>query len=397
METERLLIELAFILAGAKVGGEICERLLKQPAVLGELVVGVILGKSLLGVVNPADPFLNQLAQIGAVLLLFEVGLQTDLNDLTKVGFAAVWLACVGVALPFIFGYMAAKGMGAPTAHAVFIGAVLTATSVGITARVLSDLNALHMSESRIVLGAAVVDDVIGLIILAVMSALVIHPTGKGLTAATVLVPTGLAIAFLVGALALGFWLTPPLLGIARRMTVRAALPVAAVVFCLAISAAAQWVGLAAIVGAFSAGLILARAEHRVHFEPQVHALADIFVPVFFVMMGALVQLDALNPMTPGGQKTLLFGFILFVIAAVTKVIAGWTVPRKQINRMLTGFGMMPRGEVGLIFASIGLSSHIITNEVYAAILFVVAATTFITPPLLKLSLKPHGKHCATS
>ena len=373
---ESILLPIALMLAFAKLGGELCERYLKQPAVLAEIVVGVLLGGSVLKWVNGNSITLQEIAEVGAVLLLFEVGLESDIDELFKVGKEALFVAIVGVIAPFMLGYFVAHGMGMPTIEAIFVGATLTATSVGITARVFSDLRTLHTREAKIVLGAAVADDVIGLVILAAVSGLAATHT---ISLASVSKTTGIALVFLIGAVVLGLKATPLLLKWARAMKTRAAVSSAAVVLCLLTAVVAQLSGLAPIVGAFACGLVLAKTEHKVHFDEKVRSIADLFVPVFFVMMGARMNLQSLTPQTMG------VGAMLLVVAIVGKVLAGLLLPAKNIGRWIIAVGMIPRGEVGLIFASIGLTTKVIDEPLYASIVFVVIVTTFMTPPLLKL------------
>jgi len=376
---ESVLLPIALMLAFAKLGGELCERYLKQPAVLAEIVVGVLLGGSFLGWVNGNNITLQEIAEVGAVLLLFEVGLESDIDELFKVGKEALWVAIVGVIAPFVLGYLVAHSMGLPSIESIFVGATLTATSVGITARVFSDLRTLHTREAKIVLGAAVADDVIGLVILAAVSGLA---ATKTISIASVSKTTGIALLFLVGAVVLGLKATPLLLKWARAMKTRAAVSSAAVVLCLLTAVVAQFSGLAPIVGAFACGLVLAKTEDKVHFDEKVRSIADLFVPVFFVMMGARMNLQSLTPQTIG------VGALLLIVAIVGKVIAGLSLPSKRIGRWIIAVGMIPRGEVGLIFASIGLSTKVINEGLYASIVFVVIVTTFMTPPLLKLVAK---------
>lgn len=390
MMGEHLLLQLAIILALAKVAGELCERWLGQPAVVGEIGVGVLAGTSLLRWVNGADPVLGQLAEIGAILLLFEIGLECDLAELRRAGGQAMWVACVGVILPMAFGYATALALGMPPTEALFVGAVLTATSVGITARVFADLHILGMHEAQIVLGAAVIDDVIGLVILAAMSGLA---AAGAVSIGSIGRVAGMAVVFLVGALTLGMWATPFILRCAERMRTRSAIFVAAMVLCLVASSLAEAVRLAPIVGAFAAGLVLAKAEHRVHFEARIRAIADVFVPVFFVMMGARVDLSAFAVGTPAGRAHLAGGLALVAVAAAGKVLGGLTVPGRGVRRWLVGVGMIPRGEVGLIFARVGQAAGIIDAAVYADAVFVVLCTTLMTPPLLKaLAGRPDTK-----
>lgn len=372
-----VLLPIALMLAAAKLSGEFFERVFRQPAVLAEILVGVVLGPSVLRWVNGNDPTLSNMAEIGAVLLLFEIGLECNLDDLLRVGREALWTAILGVTLPLIFGFLAARSIGLPIPQAVFVGAALTATSVGITARVFADINALHIREAKIVLGAAVADDVIGLIVLASVSGLA---SGDAVSLWTISRTTMIALGFLVGALILGIWATPWLLKAARAMRTRAAASSAAVVLCLLTSVVSALSGLAPIVGAFAAGLVLAKTDDKIHFEEKVRSIADLFVPLFFVIMGARMQLSALT------LSVLAVGALLMVVAVAGKVIAGLSVPTQGLDRWIVAVGMIPRGEVGLIFANIGMEKKILSEGLYGAIILVVIVTTFITPPLLKLS-----------
>lgn len=383
---ESILLPLALSLAAAKLLGELCERYLGQPAVLAEIVAGVILGKSLLGWVDGDNHVLQEIAEIGAVLLLFEVGLDSDISELFKVGKEAMWVAVVGVVAPFALGFVAAEALGHKPIESMFIGAALTATSVGITARVFTDLKTLHTREAKIVLGAAIADDVIGLLILAAMTGLATAATVNFMAIGR---STGIALAFLAGAIVLGLKATPILLRWARAMRTRAAVSSAAVVLCLLTAVLAKFAGLAAIVGAFACGLVLAKTENKIHFDEKVRSIADIFVPVFFVIMGARMDLRTVTP------DVLAIGGILFVCAVIGKILGGYTLPGKGFNRSIIAVGMIPRGEVGLIFASIGLTNKIIDKGIYATIVFVVIATTFVTPPLLKLTARKHVEPAA--
>jgi len=384
MGIPELLVQLVLVLAVAKLGSELAERL-GQPPVLGELIGGMLAGAGWFHWLRPHDVTLHALAEIGAILLLFEVGLESDLGALLRVGPAALWVAVAGVVLPFGLGYGVAALFGLPKLAALFVGAALTATSVGITARVFGDLGVLSRRESRIVLGAAVADDVIGLIILAVISGL----AGKGsLSLGEIAGVIGVAFAFLVGSILIGQRCAAPMLHAARRMRSRGTLCSAAIAFCFALSALAALAGLAPIVGAFAAGLVLARTEHRVPIEPLVKPLADLFIPVFFVMMGAATDLSVLSPATPDGRAALGLGAALAVVAVIGKVIGGLTCPGRGIDRWVVGIAMIPRGEVGLIFAGLGRQQGILTPSLYAAVLAVVLVSTLVTPPALKRRLQ---------
>lgn len=384
MEFSGIILTLFFILIAAKIGGEIAEYF-KQPAVLGELLAGVVVGASGFGLVKGND-FIGILAQIGAIVLLFEAGITSEYESFMKVKGWAFVVACVGVFCPFVLGYFVSLFYGLKIMEAVFVGAALTATSVGITVRVFQDLGRIKSKESQIVIGAAVIDDIIGLIILAV----VVGVSSSGsVSIANILRITGLAAAFLTGALLLGNFAAPFLLKFVHQMRVRGVLFVFSFAFCLLMAFFSQAAGLAPIVGAFAAGLVLSRTEHQEQVESQVKPVADIFTPIFFIMMGAVVNIRLFNPFNPANHAILLFAFWLFIAAAVGKIISGFAV-RDKVNKLLIGVGMVPRGEVGLIFAAYGLSHNIISQPLYVAVLAMVILTTFVTPPALKLILARH-------
>jgi len=289
-----------------------------------------------------------------------------------------------------VLGFGVSVLLGQPTMTAAFIGATLTATSVGITARVMKDLNILRWGESQIVLGAAVVDDVIGLLILAVFSGLVQGETLSVWQIGKVLV---LALVFLAGALTVGLKASHVLLKVAEQMRARAALVTAALVFCFLLAALAQLVGLAPIVGAFSAGLVLARTEHRIRITERAGAIADMLVPIFFVMMGAQMNLRAIDVTTPAGLSIVGLAALLIVVAILGKLASGLAVWRTRMRPWLVGVGMVPRGEVGLIFATIGLQQKVFDITVYTAVLILVMVTTLVTPPWLRALARRYGAH----
>jgi len=373
-----------------KFAGEAFERI-RQPAVMGELVAGIVLGAGLLNVIptapgDPLTPVFRLLAQVGVVVLLFEIGLETDLKAMLRDGPAAGAVALVGVAIPFVLGFVYWRSTASdPPATAVFVGAALTATSVGITARVLKDLRVLESLEARLILGAAVIDDVLGLVILGVVSALA---AGAAFTLPGVLRVLGVAVVFLFLALWIGLRLAPRLFGLVERMQVRGVLLVSAFVFLLLLCVLAERVGTALIIGAFAAGLILSETNQVRVIEERIRPVADVFTPIFFLSIGAAVDLRVWNPFVAENHETLAIAGVLFVIAVIGKVASGWAVPWRRFNRRAVGIGMAPRGEVGLIFAQIGLGAGILSNRLFSAILFVVVATTLVTPPLLKWALK---------
>jgi Kef-type K+ transport system membrane component KefB len=319
-------------------------------------------------------------AGLGVVLLLFETGIGSDLGRLLSLGPVSLAVATVGVALPFAFGYAAMSLLGHGRPAAVFVGAALTATSVGITARVLADIGKLETHEAQIVLGAAVIDDVMGLIILsAVQGSATARGFSWGATARTTL----LACAFLAAALYAGPALSTRLVRVVETMRVRGVLIVSAVCFAFAMALLAHALGTALIVGAFTAGILLARTDRKVDIDGALKPISDIFVPVFFVMVGAKVSLGAFNPAVPGNWPMLGLAGLLIVLAVLGKVASGWAAWGQGLNRLGIGIGMIPRGEVGLIFAQIGLSSGVIDTSLYTAIVGTVVVTTFIAPPLL--------------
>lgn len=378
MELRELLIGLIIVWLAAKLAGEGLERA-GQPAVLGELLAGVLIGPGVLGLVHESV-ILHALAEIGVVILLFEVGLESDLGELLRAGLQSTLVALVGIACPFLLGFALATWWGKPTLVAVFIGATLTATSVGIAARVLSDLDRLQEASARVILGAAVLDDILGLVILAVVTGLVQTGSFSLATAGLILLK---ALVFLLIAIALGVRYTPTLLAWVGQAKARGSLIVYSVLFCVLLAAVAHWIGLATIIGAFAAGLILARTERRARIEEQIKPVADLFVPIFFVTIGMKVRPAMLNPFAP--DKGLALAGLLTAVAVLSKLTAGLGVYRRGVRRWRVGVGMIPRGEVGLIFAGIGLTNGVIEANLYAALVVMVMVTTFMVPPWLKM------------
>ena len=396
-----VVLALAVILVAAKFGGDLATRV-KQPAVLGELMVGVVLGNvSLLGL-NVFEPiatntFLDMFSRVGVIILLFEVGLESTVDQMLKVGLSALLVACVGVVTPFALGYFVTRALlpDHSTYVALFIGATLTATSVGITARVLKDLEKSQTPEARIVLGAAVIDDVLGLVILAVVTGIIAAADRGGeLAMSEVALTLGKAIGFLVGSLVLGVWLSPRLFHLASRLRARMVLLAFGLGFCFALAWLADFIGLAPIVGAFAAGLILEdvhfkdfkeKDEHTL--EELVHPISYFLVPVFFVLMG--MRTDLKSFLAPG---VLSLAAALCVVAIAGKLVAGVGALGKGLDRLSIGVGMIPRGEVGLIFASIGSQlmvkgERVVDPQIFSAVVVMVIVTTMVTPPVLKWSL----------
>jgi Kef-type K+ transport system membrane component KefB len=377
MEFRDLLLGLVLVWLAAKAAGEALERI-GQTAVLGELLAGVLIGPGVLGLVHDSE-VLHALAELGVLILLFEVGLESDPGELLRAGPQATLVALVGVAAPFAAGYGVMTGLGHSALVAVFVGATLTATSVGITARVLRDLGRLQDPAAKVVLGAAVVDDVLGLIILAVVTG--VAQTG-GVSMGAIGLLSGKAFGFLLVAIVVGIRLAPALVRWIGRLQARGTLIVYSVVFAVALAAVADLMGLATIIGAFAAGLILATTERRAHIEERIKPVADLLVPVFFVTVGMKVEPAMLNPFAAGSQ----FGIaaLITVVAVASKLAAGLVVYQRGVRRWPVAVGMVPRGEVGLIFAGTGLSAGVIAGDLYSALIVVVMATTFAAPPWLK-------------
>jgi len=382
------LLAFATALLGAKLLGELVERI-GQPAVLGELLAGVILGASVLGWV-PLSEGLLLLAEIGVVLLLFEVGLETDLTELLKVGGPALAVAVLGMVLPFAGGYLLSLAAGLPPVTRIFVGAALTATSIGITARVLTELKMLDTREGRIVLGAAVVDDVLGLVVLAVVSQIA---AGGAIGAGSVVRASALALGFCVVAIVVGVPLGRRLIRVVSRANARGFLVGASVCFALLMAVAAKKAGSAEIVGAFACGLILARTNRRHDIDEALKPVVDIFAPIFFVSVGAQVDVRLLNPLDTSNRPALLLALGLTAVGFAGKFAAGFVAGR-GVGHAFVGAGMVPRGEVGLVFAAVGRAAGALAPSVFAAVIVTVMATTFLAPPLLK-AFRP--KHRATA
>lgn len=389
MDIGHFLLSLIAIFAAAKVFGEIAERF-GQPAVLGELLGGVAVGVSGLHLVDPHDTTIHLLSELGVIILLFLIGLETDLKKLISAGGPASAVAIVGVALPFAFGAGAGHLLGYSAMVSIFLGASLTATSVGITARVLSDLGHLQDDESQIILGAAVVDDVIGLVILTLVST---FAGGGDLSVMSVAHVILIAFGFVIAAIVIGSYLAPALIRAIVAIDVARGLFFASMMFAFLLAFLAQKVGSAVIIGAFAAGLVLARTEKAKQIEREVHDIGQFFIPIFFVVVGAAVDLRSLNPFRAETRQFLLIGFVLTLVGVVGKVAAGFVVTRKGIKRTVVGVGMIPRGEVGLIFAQIGLSAKLLSAGLYSAVALMVMLTTLMTPPMLRalLGSEPAG------
>ena len=380
----QILTQIFLMFTSAKLLAVVGERV-KIPAVISEIVAGILIGPHLLGLVK-AEEWTLALAELGAIVLLFDVGLDQKLTDLMKVGWTVLLVAVVGVVVPFFLGFGLLELTEHSRIEAIFMGAAMVATSVGITARVLQELGVLKTVVATVILGAAVIDDILGMIVLAVVSSL-----SEGVNYVQIGSVTALAV---------GFTLFIVLVGrrVMRRVTPRVQRFAAgdpyfalAMVICLGLGVAADKIGIAAIVGAFLAGLVFSEEELTPRLKTNIHALREFLVPFFFVAMGMQMDLAVL-----ARKEILLLAGLVTLLAILGKLVGcglgayrlGW---RSAIQ---VGVGMVPRGEVGIIVASIGLGLHTISNEIYAVVIIMVLVTTLIAPPALKLLFvekKPAG------
>ena len=373
-EASAFLLALVATIFATAVMGHAAQRI-GQPAVLGELLAGVLLGGSLLGVLDPTTPAVQAFAEIGVLILLFEIGMHTDLRALRAVGSAALAVAAAGVIVPFVSGYVAMRAMGVPTLPSLVCGAALTATSVGISARVLSDLGLLETPDGQVVLGAAVIDDVIGLIILAVIAGLA---GGDAISAGGVAKVTAVAVGFVAATLLVGARALPPLLRFAVKLESASAIGMIGLAVALLLAWLADVAGSAMIIGAFAAGVVLHPTPQRAQIEEKVKTLGYLFVPIFFASVGASVELRALFD-----PQALRIGGVLLLLGIAGKIVAGYAAPWHAGNKLLIGVAMVPRGEVGLIFAQLGLAAAAITAGEFGAVMLMVLGTTLVTPPAL--------------
>ncbi|NJM72001.1 MAG: cation:proton antiporter [Scytonema sp. RU_4_4] len=414
-----VLLSLVIIYLASKLGGELSKRL-NFPPVLGELVSGVVIGVSALhllmfsesgaqasdsaimsvlqfifdlspdsvtSIFHSQSEVISVLAELGVIILLFEIGLESDLRQLKEVGYQATIVAVVGVSVPFTAGTIGLMMLfHVPVIPAIFAGAALTATSIGITSKVLSELGRLKSKEGQIIVGAAVIDDVLGIIVLAVVASLA--KTGE-VDILNVVYLIFSASIFLLGSILLGKFFNKTFVAIADKLQTRGQLVIPALIFAFFMAFIANAIHLEAILGAFAAGLVLDETDKRKELDQQVVPIADILVPIFFVAVGARADLGVLNPTNADNQTGLIIAIFLIVVAIVGKVVTGWTVfGQPQLNRLAIGVGMIPRGEVGLVFAGIGSASGVLDKPLEAAIITMVILTTFLAPPLLRFAFK---------
>lgn len=376
---------LPICLVTAKLLGTVARRW-GLPSVVGEIGAGVVLGPSLFGIVElpgheaDGDP-LFALAQIGLCVLLFRVGLETEFGTLRRVAGPATSLAVVGMLAPFFLGWLVASAWGVSTLPALFIGATLTATSIGVTASVLEELDASSSRIAALILGAAVVDDVIGLVLLAALIGIGSAQNGVG---AEIVIATAQAVGFLLAAIWLGRPLTQLTLRLTRWTQSRSTLFVVVFSALLLTAWAAKIAGLEMIIGAYAAGLALARHPEREWLETELEPVIQLFTPLFFVLVGSSIAFETLAIGTPDGRLTLALAALLFVVAVIGKLVAPLAIRNLEVPRGAVGAALVPRGEVGLIFAQVGLSERVLTPDLFAALALVITATTLAGPVLLR-------------
>ncbi len=373
---EPFLLELFLIFVWAKVAGEIFERL-GLPAVLGEILAGIALGPYAARLVDPGATVLS-MAEVGAIFLLFTVGLETSPKELLRVGRVSLAVAVAGIVVPFVFGYVYIRFFRQHAAHeATFVAAAMVATSVGITARVMGDLRVLQTRVAKIILGAAVFDDILGMILLAVVAGLA---SATGIQWLQLALLAAEAIAFALFMIFLGPRLVRSIGPSVERMSTQNAPLILALALCLGLSVASERLGMAAIVGAFFAGLAFAEYSPQWNLQPRVNAINEFLAPFFFFTMGSRLDLRVFD-----GSVLLASGIVTLLAIASKLIGCGLPVLKEGWPSALkVGVGMTPRGEVALIVALVGLRMNWISQPVYGIVIFMTAVTTLLAPPLLR-------------
>jgi Kef-type K+ transport system membrane component KefB len=379
-DASNILLSLFVVFVAAQIGAEIAQRL-KQPGVVGEIAAGCLVGPSVLGWIQPSEA-LDVLAEIGVVLLLFSVGIETRLDDMKRVGRSAFLVGVLGVVVPFALGSLWAHGSGYDWVKSLFIAAAFVATSAGITARVLQELGALQREESRVILGAAVIDDILAMLLLGIVTAL---QSGTELRLSHLAIVLAEAVGFVV---VIGFvgthvmrrssqWLEAPINPLSPFTIVLA--------LCLGLAYLSTQFGLAAIIGAFLAGMIVSETRQRETLEHQTQPLLALMTPFFFVMTGAKVELAQLA--STDALRTLA---VITAIAVASKLIGGFlgALSLGKRSALVVGVGMIPRGEVGVVVASLGLAAGVFSPRTYALIVGMSLLTAIVTPPVLAILLR---------
>jgi len=373
----RVLLTLFVMFLAAKILAELFERL-RQPAVAGEILAGILIGPSLLALAAPSE-ITDLLAEIGVIFLLFTVGLETKPASIFKVGKRAAIVAVLGVVAPLFFGWLLMKAWGSSGIEAMFVGTAMVATSVGITARVLSGMGLLDAPTARIILGAAVIDDILGLLVLAMVSSAAAGSVNYLEIATT----AGLAIGFTAFVALVGAPVVTRVAPKVEQLRSGQGTFIFGLVLCLGLSVAASFIGVAAIIGAFLAGMTLAEvAENTPKMHRQMSGVTEFLVPFFLVNIGMKLSLEVFR-----SSSIILLCVLITLVAIATKLLGcGLGALNLGTRRAAqVGMGMVPRGEVGIIVAQIGLSLAVIGPEIYGVVLFMAVATTVIAPPFLKL------------
>jgi Kef-type K+ transport system membrane component KefB len=372
---DQLLLQLLAIFVSAKVVGELFERT-KLPSVLGEILAGAALGPYALAWITPSDT-IHSVAEIGAIFVLFSAGLETSPQDLIRVGRKALLVAVAGIVVPFVLGFAYMKWRSDTSSEAIFVGAAMVATSVGITARVLGDLHVLASRTAKIILGAAIFDDILGMVLLAIVAGLA---SGGRLEWVHLGVLTIEAAAFALFMIFAAPHIVRKIQPRMDRLSTQHAPLIVALGLCLFLSWLSVKIGIAAIIGAFFAGLMFADYAPRWNLLPRVGGITEFLAPFFFFSIGARLDVRLF------ADKVLVAAIVVSALAIVSKVIGcglplwreGWR------SAMQVGVGMMPRGEVALIVALVGLQSQIVLPSTYAIVVFMTAVTTILAPPLLR-------------
>ncbi len=380
---DQLLLQLLAIFVSAKVVGEVFERV-KLPSVLGEILAGAALGPFALGWINPTDT-IHSVAEIGAIFVLFNAGLETSPQDLIRVGRKALLVAVAGIVVPFVLGFAYMKWRGDASSEAIFVGAAMVATSVGITARVLGDLHVMATQAAKIILGAAVFDDILGMVLLATVVGLA---SGGGLEWLHMGVLVAEATAFALFMIFIAPGIVRKIQPRMDRLSTQHAPLVVALALCLFLSWLSAKIGMAAIIGAFFAGLMFADYAPRWNLLPRVGGITEFLAPFFFFAIGSRLNVHLFT------GNVLLAAIVISLLAIVSKVVGcGFPLWRDGWLRALqVGVGMMPRGEVALIVALVGLQSQIVLPSTYAIVVFMTAVTTILAPPLLRYLFRSEMK-----
>jgi Kef-type K+ transport system membrane component KefB len=397
MSLESILLAFVLILTGAKLMGQLF-RAMGQSPVLGELLAGAIIGPSALGWL-PKHEFLTLLSEIGLIILLFELGLQTDISQLARVGRYSAVVAVLGVFVPFVGGMLLGQAFGLETSASLLVGATFCATSIGVTAAILKDQGEQQSVEGQIVLGAAFLDDIIGLLLLSVVMASVGGSAGHG--AASSAPPGGLwglvtiTLGFPLVAIVLGTQFAPVLLRWVDLLSVRGALGLSGLVFAFLLSALALMLHTSPVIGAFAAGLVLAKTERSEGIIQHLQPIADLFTPLFFVIVGSQLRLDLLNPLTPGNLALLGVAVLGTAVAFLGKFVSPYFGLPSGLRKPLIGLAMTPRGEVGLIVAELGRRQGVFNDTVFGVLMLVILFTTFLGPVCLRAWL--NGQRASSS